>query len=589
MEYNWSLEDTDENEIAQYMQELNVTRILATRLIHKRIDTVRADQILRGDYAVIEQPLSVSSITEAASILKKYILLPRAAIYVFGDYDADGITSTVLLCHALEQMAETLNPNSASELQYYVPERIEGYGLSESFAKTVVRHAQINTMIPHLVITVDNGITAKKAVDVLLTMPNVEVLVTDHHEPDHENNMTPDCVCIDPCLEENSTGKLLAGCGVIFNVLRELEDLCSIDHGITDSLLYLPTIGTIGDMMKMDLYHSCLVQQGLSQINGNACPYWLAYTKELMKLPVVTAKDIAFSIAPFLNSCSQFGNVKIVLYALMSADEAIIRKYIDEMYDIYAKNKDETKRAKNLAEQEIAETYGVGHRFILYPMKTEYPGLVSKVATHLGKLLGKPLIVWGETENNKNEPTIAGSARNDTNFPAMQFMKDAVKAGLAESAEGHKYAFGVRLYRDKLPELQKFLDEKTKTYEERYGSQTAVCTKDIDCIISTADINTQNMEDLERFPFIKNLEAPIVMIQGAEIKKVQISKNNDKNLCYTICSPGCKYGIDIWAWNIKPEQYDKRKHTKIDMIGTLERNFMKPSYATLNVIDLRCY
>lgn len=589
MEYNWNFESTNEAAVTQYMQELGISRIMATRLIHKGISIEDAAKILCGDYNTIKDPLPISGTWEAATMIREHILRPVVNVYVFGDYDADGITSTVLLCRALKKITELINPEGRIDLQYYVPERTEGYGLSMSFAEKIIQKAKEKPALPFLVITVDNGITAKKAADMLMKEDNIEVLVTDHHEPDYENNMTPDCLCVDPHLEEHSKGEFLAGCGVIFNVLRELETVCGLDHDVTDSLVYLPAIGTIGDMMLMNLYQACLVQQGLMQINGAQCPFWLAYTKELLKIPHVTAKDIGFSIAPFLNCCGQLGNVQLALYALMSDDENTIRKYINEMYDIYVKNKSEAKKARTLAEKEIAENYGIGHEFVMYPMKTEYPGLVSKTATHLSKKLNRPLIVWGETENNKNEETIIGSARNDTNFPAMQFMKDAIKKGLAESAEGHKYAFGVRLYKSKLKELQEFLDNKTKAYKEQHGSQVSIYSKDIDCLISTQDINIPTMNDLERFPFIKNLEEPIVMIQGAEIKKVSVSSYNKNNLCYTIQTPNSPYSIDIWAWDIKPEQYDKSKHTRIDMVGTIKRNFMKPSYATLSVLDLYCY
>ena len=117
--------------------------------------------------------------------------------------------------------------------------------------------------------------------------------------PDYENNVTPtSCICVDPHMREDDEGKLLAGCGVIFNVIRKLEDIAGLDHEISDKYIYLVAIGTIGDMMMINTYHACLIQIGLNVINSVKCPLWLQIAKNNLEIRKVTAKDIAFSIAP---------------------------------------------------------------------------------------------------------------------------------------------------------------------------------------------------------------------------------------------------------------------------------------------------
>ena len=590
MDYQITLHEAPEAEIREYMRDLGISRILASCLINREISIGTAETILNLDYEGLNRPLQIKNIEAAAQLIKTYLEKPKSIIQIFGDYDTDGVTSTAIACKALYKLAKITG--SKADAWYTIPERKDGYGISQEFAEEFKEIARREPDTEFLVMTVDNGITLGPVVTSLQQEPNIRVLVTDHHEPDFEHGLTPvnECLCVDPYLETNSEGMLLAGCGVIFNVLRQVEDLYGLDHSITDSLYYLAAIGTIGDMMSIDVYHACLIQAGLAQLNAHPSLLWVDEIKRLTHTPLFTAKDIAFTLAPIINSCGQMGHASWAIRMLMSTDEEEIRQITDKIHTEYKLNKEATKELKARAEEEIETDYLGKHLFILYPLHTDHPGLTSKVATHLGKTLGVPIILWAETEENKEEELIAGSARNDTAIPVLQIVREAVSAGLVQSAEGHKYAFGVKLYRSKLKELQEFLDYKVQEYVNRTGGLKPVIKHlDVDCVISTSEISVANMLDIAKIPFAKNLEAPVVMIRGAFIKNVHASKNNPKNLCYTIQSPGAARAVDIWAWNIKPDQYKEGQHTKADLVGTIERNFMKPDYATLNVIDVRTY
>ena len=594
MNSTWQIQTVPDATVREYMRELKITRILASCLIRNNVSIEMAAQIFDfANYEAIFAPLPIARIYEAADLLKEYLDKPNGMIYIFADYDTDGVTSASIACKGLWRISKILYPDKEPCLGYYIPERKDGYGLSIAFAEDFIeKYKTAYEGMDILMLTVDNGITAKPAIDILQQHPNIQVLVTDHHQPDYENNLTPtnDCICVDPQLDLqpgiHTQGEYLAGCGVIFNVLQALEDVCNINHEATISLYYLAAIGQIGDMMNMDLYTACLIQAGLYQLNLIDTLAWIQYLRNKAGIPRFTTKDIAFTISPMLNACGQMGDANNAFNLLVAEEDGEMLELIDKVYKMYQANKSQTKDIRDAVEVDILENYIDKHPFVMYPMHTDHPGLASKVATHLAKQISAPIILWAETDENTADEIISGSARNDTSLPVLSMMREAVKKGLAESAEGHIYAFGVKLYRSKLQELQDFLDEKVRSY----GKDIGVAKKQtVDCIVSTNDINVTNMKDIERFPFAKNLAAPVVMIQGARIIKTRTSSNNPKNICYTIQSPDAMYPIDIWAWNIKPQQYDPDKHTKIDMIGTIERNFMKPDYATLSVIDLRTY
>ena len=586
MQYEWITCDPDQSIVKEYMDKLHISKILANKLVNQNISIEEAEYIMSANYDYIKDPLNIKDIDKAAKKIYEYLMKPKAIIQVFGDYDCDGITSTTILCRSLEQISLKINPTANLSIWRYVPEKAEGYGLSEEFANKFINVANAMSDFEFLFITVDNGITTRPAVEILQTSSNIEVLVTDHHLPDFENNLTPtSCICVDPKLETNSKGDVLAGCGVIFNIMRKVEDIAKIDHEVTNNFIYLMTIGTIGDMMKINLYHACLINIGLNYINSVKCPRWLMIAKNNLGIQKVTAKDIAFSIAPLINSCGQMGDAKLALDALMSDNEELISTKMEKIYSIYAENKKETKEAKAIAENEIKENHA-DEKFIMYQMNSPHPGLVSKVATHLGKEFGIPLMVWNETNDSD---TISGSARNESKIPVMKFAKEAVEKGLLESAEGHTNAFGIKIKKDKILKLKEFLDDKIDKYVKQFGDVPDKKNLIIDCIADTQEINESNMLDIEKIPFINNLKAPIIMIKDAIIKDVYYAKGNPKNVKYTIQSPTAKRPIEIWAWNVNPEEYDSSKHTKIDIIGNIERNFLIPGKATLSVIDLKCH
>ncbi len=591
-ELEWKIMQPSNQLVEEYMSSLNIGRIAASAFINQHLSKEMVAMVMDARNAEIYHPLNLCNIEDAATLIKEYIGKQNVAIIVYADYDTDGITSAAIAEKGLTRIIEQVYPGKDIPIWYRIPERKEGYGLNDTFVEQMTLLAHNNPDTEYLIITVDNGITAKPFIQKLQQEPNIQVLVTDHHEPDFENDLTPTniCICVDPKLDQSSPGQNLAGCGVIFNVLQKLEEVCWLKHEVTQSLYYLNAIGTMGDMMHLDLYNLCIVQRGLFQLNQEPMVSWVRKMHNKTKIDAFTAKDISFTISPMINSCGQLGHALIPFQLLTAREEEYISELFEEAYQIYNKNKTETKEAKKQAELDIMENYIDKHKFIMYPMKIEYPGLASKVATHLGKTIGRPIILWAETEDNADEEIIAGSARNDTKIPALEILRAAVRNGLAETAEGHSYAFGVKLNRAKIPQLQEYLDNEVDKYEQLHdGAITIDRTCIIDCLASTDEINTNTLGDMCLFPFAKNVPLPMVMIQGAKICSAKASKNNSNNICYTIQSPDATHPINVWVWNIKSDEYDEDVHTKVDMIGTVERDFMNPKYATLKVTDLRFY
>jgi single-stranded-DNA-specific exonuclease len=579
--YEWNFSVPTPDDLRGYG---NINPLLAAALYKRRISKSDADLILNHSYDGFCNPLKLLNITAAAKILYEFITNPKAHIYIYGDYDTDGITATATAERCIGEYHEILSPYDKHwALRYHIPERTEGYGLSREWSERIVILEEGNEENV-LVLTVDNGITKKPEVDILLAH-GITVLITDHHIPDWDNNMTPDCVYVDPWADPMGIGKSLCGCVVIFNVLRHFEDLYlpQYRHSVTNDCIYLAAFGTIGDMMNMDRYNACLVSCALRILNSNRCPAWVYDVTTYLKTGNITSKTIGFTLSAFINACGQAGNAALAYNIIMETDDEEREKLLRDAIATYNDVKNETKKAKANAEEALKTMDD--HYFIIYGFKAKNPGIVGKVAYYISSLTNKPTIVYND---NDEDEIIKGSGRNENgSISSYTILKEAQKDGVLISVNGHDKAHGCEFRRDNIHELQNYLDGKViKALES--GESTLEYTKEltVDSVISPDDISMKNVNALEVFPFSKNWSEPSVCILDATLERVHSSKNNDKNICYTIKNSHGKE-IELWAWNLKPNSYNPRKHTKISLIGTLSRDFRNTERPIFNITDFK--
>ena len=582
MDYEWKEEIPSEQAI---LEQQSANKIMAAAFLNRDIPIETARDIIASPYNGIDQPLPLINLDKAVDCLYQFLTKEEPRIYIFGDYDTDGITSTTIALQCLNNFRTALIPKDTEWAAFSkIPEREEGYGLSEEWCRKLVEYEKGNEQNV-LVITVDNGITKKNAVR-LLTEKGITVLVTDHHKADTENDMTPACICVDPQIDYTCrTGILLAGCGVIFNVMRYFETkYLHGNHCITDEYEYLMAIGTIGDMMKMDYYHGCAVVCGLQRINSDRCPEWLKDILAIFKIQHVSSKTIGFTLSAFLNACGQAGNANLAFQMILEPDISKREELIMQAMQIYNQVRDITKKEKSYAEEYLKESDIDKHAVIIYGIETDFPGIVGKIAYHLSELTNKPAIVY----NDKGENDIKGSSRNvNETIPFYDLLKKAQHEGYINSANGHMFAQGCDFTKEQIPLLLEFMDKEIGSLI-RTGKSTMQFkrTLPIDQYIDPDDITMENVKAIECFPFSSNWKEPSLCIKDAPIVNVHRSKSSDKNVCYTVQNSKGQ-NVELWAWNIKPYSYDAKKHTKISLIGTLSRDFRKEFLPMFNVTDFK--
>ena len=357
-------------------------------------------------------------------------------ITVFGDYDCDGVTSTVLLYTFLKNMG--------AEVDYYIPSRLnEGYGMNKASID------KINENGTKLIITVDNGISAIDEAEYIYSL-GMKLVVTDHHQigdrlPKAEAVVNPHRV------ENEISFRDFAGVGVAFKLA------CAV-YGDTEDMLYqfadLAALGTISDVMPLVNENRALVKAGVRLINSGSRIGVEALKKaagaENKKL---TAMDIAFTLCPRINATGRVDDAARAVELLISENE---EEAAFKAEQINIDNVHRQELEQNIFDDvmlQIAEHPEISkNRVIVVCGKSYHMGVVGIVAAKVLEEYGKPTIILTEEAG-----TAMGSARSIDGFNIYEAI--AACADLLDHFGGHPKAAGLGLNIDAVNDFRRRINE----------------------------------------------------------------------------------------------------------------------------------
>ena len=392
---------------------------------------------------------SIKNLPKAAKLLASTIQ-KNQQILIFGDYDADGATSTALCVRALTLMGHR-------NVSYLMPDRfIDGYGLSVSIAHKIIEAK------PDCVITVDNGIASIDGI-ALLRAENIEVVVTDHHLPADE---LPNASVIinQNAWPEETEGKNLAGVGVAFYLMlalrKALRDINWFVQKNGDQqrvepnlavCLDLVAIGTVADLVPLDFHNRLLVNEGLRRMRAGHCSAGIQSLIEISnkQLTHVTSTDIGFTIAPKINAAGRLEDMTSGVQCLLADDQNSADGFANQLNDINQLRKniqqqmaDEAQlQLAKLSEPELRASQGI----VLF-QKGWHEGIVGIVASKVKEKYHRPTIVFAEAEDS----ILKGSGRSISGIH-LRDMLDAVDKrhpGIILKFGGHAMAAGLSLKAD---------------------------------------------------------------------------------------------------------------------------------------------
>ena len=501
-EKRWIIENPDELKVKQLMKELNINAISAKILVARGFgDIEEARAFLQVDESSVHDPFLLNGMQEAVTRINTAIEQGEQ-ILIYGDYDADGITSTTVLKHALMELG--------ANVEHCIPNRfIDGYGPSER----LFRKAADDDV--KLIITVDNGIAGNEPIAIAKEL-GVDVIVTDHHEPAKE---LPNAdVIIHPRIPEGQYpfGEL-AGVGVAFKLAHALLGR------FPEHLVEFVAIGTIADLVPLLDENRFLVKLGLEKLQ-NTQHISLNALAKVSNVPLneITEETIGFSFGPRLNAIGRLGEAAPAVDFMLSQDQAEAAHMAQQLDDKNKERKDivstMTKEAIELVEnmEEISQS-----QVLVVAEEGWNPGVVGIVASRLVEKYYKPTIVLGI---DVEKGIAKGSARSIEGFNMYGELDQNRDVLIAFG--GHPMAAGMTLAMEDVDELRERLHAQSLV---SLSPEDLIPILKIDVPVSIDEIDVdaiQATRDLA--PYGTSFAKPLYGIQETEIKSMRkIGANED--------------------------------------------------------------
>ncbi|RME85648.1 MAG: single-stranded-DNA-specific exonuclease RecJ [Caldilineae bacterium] len=422
-----------------------------------------------GQFVPDDDPFAMRGIPEAVEYLRRAIR-QRTPIAVYGDFDADGVTATVLMVQTLRAFGADVMP--------YIPHRVdEGYGLNNEALAWLHRQGI------QLVLTVDCGIRAVEEVQFARSL-GLEIIVSDHHSLGP--TLPPAHAVINPRHPQSSYPfKHFAGVGVAYKLaqalLREEErEPCARQPVVLgeERLLDLVALGTVADIMPLRGENRRLVQKGLEQLNRGVRPGVRALARKAhVELGQIDATAIGFRLAPRLNAAGRLDTAAIAYDLLMAPDDATAEPIAA---DLDRWNKERQRLTEEAYRWAILELGQDPPDHALFVGREDLnPGIVGLVASRLKDTYYRPALVveLGDVE-------VRGSARSIPEFHITRALDRC--ADLLVRYGGHAAAAGFTVRRELLPQLRRRLNAiaaeqlDPEDRAHKLAIDAVVCLRDLD-------------------------------------------------------------------------------------------------------------
>ncbi|PTY93084.1 single-stranded-DNA-specific exonuclease RecJ [Heyndrickxia sporothermodurans] len=565
----WNVLDADQDLVREYMDKLNINEIMARVFINRGVDYETAHVLLNDPVRAIQDPKLLINVEQAAAEIIEAIE-NNAEVWVFADYDVDGITSGFV-------MTDFLRKTTNNNVYVYYPDRENGYGLNMDFCKMMVQRKAEEGLEHMLVITVDNGTSCLEEVQ-FLKDNGIQIVVTDHHKP---KAVLPNCTVVNPHIDNDSVYHHLCGCATAFKTVQVIQDMVGMSKDYVSQYLFAVAFGTVADVMPMTPENVALVKLGLEQVNSKSCPKALKYFKGYIGKKDLNANDIGWEVGPRLNACGRMGDIdKGAMLLFMDNDDSRtdIMDVIIEIEELNQERKSLTKKA----EKEM-EKIDYSQDYVCIFDASEYPGgIAGIIAGRMAEKYNKISLVMSGND------VLVGSARAPQGFDLQVILGAELKKGNLLTFGGHEMAAGFSVHVDKIEDLKASLNQTLKVvYDELSTVETEEPTLDIDCEIDLDCLNKIVYQSINEMPYDKNsFPSPVFALPNLKIVKWKTSKNNENNICFTVQDMNGKQ-MDIWAWRQGENFKALGEPEFIDLAGRVEQNFMNKSQYTLNVMDIR--
>ena len=513
---------------------------------------------LLTDDGSLEDPFLLPDMQIAVDRIEKAIESGEK-IAVYGDYDCDGVTSTVILYSYLQSMG--------ADVCYYIPDRLdEGFGMNRG----AVDHLYEQGVT--LIITVDNGTSALDEVAYAGEL-GMDVVVTDHHIPGPE---LPKAVAVvNPHRPDYVGFNQLCGAGVALKLTAALDG--GSYEMVLESFAPLAAIGTIGDVVPLVGENRTLVRRGMQLMPmSESAGLQALITAAGLNGGELTAGKIAFGLCPRINAAGRMGDARLAAKLLLSEEEDEAAEMAEQLCLLNQNRRDQEEEILRAVEQQIEQNPELLlDRVLVLSAPGLNHGVVGIVASRVLTLYGKPCFILSE----EGELAV-GSGRSIGNFGLF----DAVYAcrQLLERYGGHKLAAGLTLKTENIPAFR----EAINRYAAAEFDRMPVVQTVIDRRLRAADIELSSVELLECLePFGEGNPQPVFLMRDCMVEGVT-PLSGGKHIKLRVAFEG--RSVFVLCFRMTPEQFIYPKGSMIDLLVCLEVNtFRDTKSISIRMRDIR--
>jgi single-stranded-DNA-specific exonuclease len=446
----WHKVEPDEAVVAKLAAECGIDPLIARLLVRRGIDdSEAANKFLKPKLEDLHDPYLLDGMKAAVERIKQAIA-DKEKLLIYGDYDADGVSSTSLLLHVMRTLQ--------ADVDYYIPNRFrEGYGINKE-ALALAKERGFG-----LVVSVDTGISAVMEAEVAKQL-GLDLIITDHHEPPEQ---LPDAYAV---INPKKPGcpypfKMLAGVGVAFKLATALLGR------IPEEWLELVALGTIADLVPLTDENRILAAFGLERMNRRELTGMRALLEVAGIQREVTAGHVGFALGPRINASGRLDSADSAVRLLITDNEEEARMLAEELDEV---NRERQELVEEMTQEAIAEVEQDKERHqhvIVVAKKGWNVGVVGIVASRLVEKYYRPAIVLSIDEE---KGTAKGSARSISAFHLYR--------ALAECQEwlphfgGHAMAAGMTLPIENIAPFHQHLSQLAQQWltDEDYVPQTTL-------------------------------------------------------------------------------------------------------------------
>ena len=558
MNKKWECYNLDNEKVEELVKKRHITNLLASILVNRGIiDGEKINVFLNPTRKDFYNPFLMPDMEIAVKRIVKAIE-NKEKIMIYGDYDADGITSITVLKKYLNEIGLKTGE--------YIPNRLnEGYGLNKDAISKIYNDGY------KLMITVDCGISGLEEVDYANSL-GMEIIITDHHEPAEK---LPEAIAvIDAKRKDNKYPfNQLAGVGVVFKLIQAISTELKLEEKEYLKYLDLVCIGTISDIVPLVDENRVIAKLGLKLIEKTK-NIGLKTLLNIADLKKIDSNAISFGVAPRINACGRMGFQEEALQLFLTEDSGEATKIAKRLVQF---NQERQAKEKQIFEEVIEkiEKDNKDKKCIVLAEENWHHGIIGIVASKITEIYYKPsILICLEGDKGK------GSGRSIPGFDLYTALTKC--SDYIEKFGGHSMAIGITIKKENFEKLKETIEK----YAQESNISDIMPIINIDKEINLKNINIEEVKSLELLePFGEANKMPLFLLRNLKIDSIR-ALSGGKHLKLTLKQDNNI--VDAIGFNMGDLSKEYLLGDKVDVVGTIEINsFGNKENIQINLKDIR--